>query len=156
MLGSHEHALFVIDADGGVEIRGGRRVDADDRDVDAFELFDLVRVDGERVDEYGVDVAADRQSGEELLVVLGCVDVLEQGDVISGIVKDVVDSGEDFGVEPAGDLLVHQERDTVCLAGFQSGGGAGDVEVQLVRGTEHFPSGFLRYQLWAREGARNR
>ena len=153
MLGGRVHAVFVIDTDGGVESVDGRRVDADDRHTDALELFDLFLVDGEGRHEHRVYVASHWQVGEELAAHVGGVDVLEDGDVIAGVVHDRVDAGEDLGVEPTGDLLVHEQRHTERLPGFQGRGRAGDVEVELVRGLQHLVPCLLRHDFGVGECA---
>ena len=96
MLGGGEHAVLIVDGDGGVEAALRRRIDADDRHVDAFELLDFLRIHAERRYEYG--------SG---------VDMLEQRYVIPGIMHDGFDSSEHFRIEPASDLFIHQHRHTV-------------------------------------------
>ena len=79
--------------------------------------------------------------------------MLEDGDVIAGVVHDRVDAGEDLGVEPAGDLLVHEQRHAERLPGFQGRGRAGDVEVELVRGLKHLVSCLLRHDFGVGECA---
>ena len=119
MLGGGEHAVLIVDGDGGVEAALRRRIDADDRHVDAFELLDFLRIHAERRYEYGVHVAADGQIREEFLAILGRVDMLEQRYVIPGIMHDGFDSSEHFRIEPASDLFIHQHRHTVRLTRFQ-------------------------------------
>ena len=156
MLRGRVHAFFVVDADGGVKALGRRRIDADDRHMDALQLLHLVRVDGKRGHEHGVHIAPDGQLGEELMSVGRGVDVLEQGDVIAGRVHHRFDAGERLGVEPAGDLLVHQHRHAVGLAGLQCRGGAGDVEIELVGHFQHLVPRLPGDELGAGERARHR
>ena len=119
MLCGGEHAILVVDGDGGVEAVLRRRIDANNRYVDALELLDFLRIHAERCHEYCVHVAADRQIREEVAAVFGGVDVLEQRYVIPGIMHDGFDSSEHFRIEPASDLFIHQHRHTVRLTRFQ-------------------------------------
>lgn len=123
--------------------------------MNALQLLDLVRIDSERGHENGIDIAANRQVGEELMTVCGGIDVLEQRDVIAGRMHHRFDARERLRIEPAGDLLIHQHRHTVGLSGLQGGGGAGDVEIELIGHIQHLAVGLRRDEFRAGEGARH-
>ena len=156
MLRRREHPVLVVDADRRVETLRGRGVDADDRHMGALELPDLLGVHGERGHEHRIDVAAHRQRGEEVPTVLRGVDVLVERDVIPSVVHHRLHPGEHLRVEPAGDVLVHQQRHTVRLTRFQRRGRTGDVEVQTVGGFQHLAARLLGDQIGTGEGTRHR
>ena len=115
MLRGREHAVFIVDGDRCVEAFLRWRVDADDRHMNTLQLLDFLRFNAERRYEHGVDVASHRKIRKEVTPVLTGIDMLEQRDVVSGIMHDGIDSSEYFHIEPAGDFLIHQHGDTVRL-----------------------------------------
>ena len=155
MLRGGEHTGLVIDTDACVKTRRGGSIDTDNRHMDPLELLDFLRLDGERCHEHGVDVTAYRQVGEEITAVLGRIDVLEQGNVVAGLMHHGIDARKHFGVEPAGDLLVHEQGHTVRLPGFQRGRGTGNVEIQLIGRFQYLAPSALGNELGTRECARD-
>lgn len=115
MLRGREHAVFIVDGDRCVEAFLRWRVDADDRHMNTLQLLDFLRFDAGQRYEHGVDVASHRKIRKEVTPVLTGIDMLEQRDVVSGIMHDGIDSSEYFHIEPAGDFLIHQHGDTVRL-----------------------------------------
>ena len=89
-------ALLVVDAHGGVESAFFRqaRIDADDRHVHGFELFDFVAVDIEGDDDHGVDVAAHRQHVEELTAFFDAGHLVD-GDVVAFVMEDLIQPFDD-------------------------------------------------------------
>ena len=83
--------------------------------MNTLQLLDFLRFNAERRYEHGVDVASHRKIRKEVTPVLTGIDMLEQRDVVSGIMHDGIDSSEYFHIEPAGDFLIHQHGDTVRL-----------------------------------------
>ena len=77
--------------------------------MDTLELFDLVGVDAEGIDEYRVDSAAHGKRGEEFLAVFGGVDVLINNAGVSsfGVLQDISEEEWDriFNINVKGAFL---------------------------------------------------
>lgn len=89
-------ALLVVDAHCRIESAFLRldRVDADNWHVYGFELFDFAAVDVEGDDDYGIDVAADRQHVEEFAAFFDAGHLVD-GDVVALVVEDLVQTFDD-------------------------------------------------------------